>query len=456
MKELPPLSGLSSDEKDALIEALWKELQALRGEVEKLKRKKAKKTSRNSSLPPAKGFKSNLKADRQEPPAQRKGSLGRSGGGRELSLCPDQVIVARAKSCPHCGGAINELSQQLKGIYERIELPRVKPVVTRVERYGGHCTHCEKAYESAVPAGLEEGSPYGDSIASVVTYLRYSHALSYRRLSQAMEELYGLKISEGAIANLLQRVNQRLNDPVKAIVERLRSSRVVCSDETSARVKGKTQWEWVFQNSQVCFHLIRPSRGKVVIDEAMAGHRPQVWVSDLYSSQKAHPAQQWQVCLAHQLRDCQYAIDCGDDLFAPILKRMLLKAIGIGRRRKKLKESTLRQYVSRLKTKLWRALDLKPQNPEGQKLIRRYRRLRDNLFRFLEVEDVPPTNNSSERALRPSVIFRKVTNGFRSDWGAELFSKVRSIVGTAQRQGFSAFDAISRSLTSPQHAWLLS
>jgi transposase len=69
---------------------------------------------------------------------------------------------------------------------------------------------------------------------------------------------------------------------------------------------------------------------------------------------------------------------------------------------------------------------------------------------------VPPTNNSSEQALRWSVVFRKVTHGFRSDWGAALFAQVRSLVNTARRQGISAFKAISRALTSQQTDWLLS
>lgn len=60
----------------------------------------------------------------------------------------------------------------------------------------------------------------------------------------------------------------------------------------------------MFQNEQACLHVIRPSRGKAVIDWAMAGHRPQVWVLDLFSVQKAQPAERWQVCLARQLRDC--------------------------------------------------------------------------------------------------------------------------------------------------------
>jgi transposase len=70
-------------------------------------------------------------------------------------------------------------------------------------------------------------------------------------------------------------------------------------------------------------------------------------------------------------------------------------------------------------------------------------------------ETIPPTNHASEQALRWSVVFRKVTNGFCSDWGAELFAPVRSLVNTAQRHGISAFDAISRALTSHQTDWLL-
>ncbi len=88
-------------------------------------------------------------------------------------------------------------------------------------------------------------------------------------------------------------------------------------------------------------------------------------------------------------------------------------------------------------------------------LLNRYHKIRDHLLLFLTDETIPPTNNASEQALRWSVVFRKVTNGFRSDWGAERFAQVRSLVNTAQRQGISAFDAISRALTSQQTDWLL-
>lgn len=456
MKTLPSLQDLSHAQKDALIQALWEELQDLRKDVEKLQQKRVKKTSRNSSLPPAQGFKPNQQTQKEKGDAcQRTASEGRVGGGRELSRQPDQVVVAQAKQCPNCGSEVSVSSQQLKGIYERIDLPLVKPQVTRVERYGGKCGCCGQSYEAPVPAGLEPGSPFSSRIASIVSYLRYRHAISYERLSQLMEELYGLKISEGAIANLLRRVKTRLAVPFARIEARLRSARLVCSDETSARVNGQNQWEWVFQNDQVCLHVIRPTRGKVVIDEVMATHRPQIWVSDLFSAQAAHPAQQWQVCLAHQLRDCQYAIDAGDDLFAPRMKRLLLKAIALQRRRHRLAASTVQQYCARYRGALREILNLKPTQRDGQRLLKRYRKIQAHLFLFLEDETVPPTNNASEQALRWSVVFRKVTHGFRSDWGADLFAQMRSLINTAKRQGISAFDAISRTLNSQQANWLL-
>jgi transposase len=78
--------------------------------------------------------------------------------------------------------------------------------------------------------------------------------------------------------------------------------------------------------------VIRPSRGGDVIREVMEDHRPQVWVWDLFSSQKTHPVEDWQVFLAHQLRDCQYGIDAGDEILAPIMKRILLRAFILHRR----------------------------------------------------------------------------------------------------------------------------
>ena len=221
-----------------------------------------------------------------------------------------------------------------------------------------------------------------------------------------------------------------------------------------ARVSGLNQWEWVFQNERVCYHIIRPSRGAQVIEEVMAEAVPEVWGADLYSAQKCHPGQQWQVCLAHQLRDCQYAIDKGDTIFAPVMQELFQRAIGIHHRREGLASSTLERYRTQIKRQLKQALTLNPDQDDGKHLLKRYLEVQENLFVFLDRPEVPPTNNSSEQALRMSVIFRKVTNGFRSDWGKEVFSNIRSIINTGTRQGLSAFEAIQRALDSEIIAFL--
>ncbi|MEM9005101.1 MAG: hypothetical protein AAGE59_16455 [Cyanobacteria bacterium P01_F01_bin.86] len=120
MSELPPLDQLSPEEKDVLIGKLWQELKTLRDQVEKLNRKRVKKTSKNSSLPLAKGFKPN-QVSSESVPQVRQASLGRTGGGRELSQHADQVVVAQARTCPHCEAHLSPSQQQLRTLYECIE-----------------------------------------------------------------------------------------------------------------------------------------------------------------------------------------------------------------------------------------------------------------------------------------------------------------------------------------------
>jgi len=68
------------------------------------------------------------------------------------------------------------------------------------------------------------------------------------------------------------------------------------------------------------------------------------------------------------------------------------------------------------------------------------------MFVFLANRAIPPTNNGSEQALRPCVIFRKVTNCFRSEWGAKLYADIRSVIETARRRAIHAIDAIRLTL----------
>jgi len=443
------LSKLSHAEKDALILTLLARLDEahkliaeLQARIDELTR--PGKTPNNSSVPPSKGHKPNRpdKAKREGP---RKGSLGRKGGGRALTADPDEVVLAKPSRCHHCQHALVDADQRLDTRYDKIDLPRVRPTVTRVERYAAECPRCGATTLAPVPEGLEPGTPFSVNIVALAMYLRFVHAVSYQRLTRLLMELFGLAISEGALNAAFRRGKPQFDANVAAILARLRRARVIYSDETGVRIDGRGHWNWVFQNADVVIHVVRRSRGADVVAEVLAGHRPTLWVSDLYGAQQGH-ADRWQVCLAHQLRDCQYAIEAGDAVFAPRIKALLLRAVLLARRHRDLADSTRREYRRRLECSLDAAMALAPIARDGQRLRKRYARVREHLFTFLDDPEIAADNNSSERELRPTATYRKVTGGFRSDWGADLFAAVRSVIGTAARRGIDAYQAIRETL----------
>jgi transposase len=152
--------------------------------------------------------------------------------------------------------------------------------------------------------------------------------------------------------------------------------------------------------------------------------RPASQVSDLCSAQHGH-ADLWQFCLAHQQHDLRHAVEAGDTLFAPRLKALLVRAVVLARRRHMLEASTRREHRRRLERELDRVLALQPRHRHGHRRRRRCLAVRDSLFTFLEHPDAPPDNNGSKRDLRPMVVDRKLTGGFRSAWGPDLCAAVK-------------------------------
>src|ERR1700733_7704122 len=118
----------------------------------------------------------------------------------------------------HCKAALGDADQVLHGRYDRIDLPVVRPVVTRVERYAGHCPCCGGVTLAPVPEGMEEGSPFSVNILALAIYLRFAHAVSYRRLTQLFLHLFALQISEGALDAMFQRARPCFGNEVAAIL----------------------------------------------------------------------------------------------------------------------------------------------------------------------------------------------------------------------------------------------
>lgn len=397
------------------------------------------KTPDNSSVPPSRGQKPSRAERRAMKPK------GRPGTFRALSETPDRTVSATASACPHCDHTLSPDDQPGVHAYDHVDLPPIKPVVTRVLRHRGTCPCCRRAFSAPAPEGLAPGSPFGPGIVALVVHLHVTQAIGFERLSQLMAEVFGLTISEGAISNILARAEPPLTRAADAIAETVRASPVIASDETSARVMGQTWWQWVLASSTAIYHLIAETRSAKVVVDFLGGAKPDIWVADRYAGQNGHGFER-QVCLAHLLRDAQYGIDAGDAAFAPGFKHLLKRAIAIGRRRDALKDTTLAQYRADLERRLGRLLAMPPPTPAGRKLLRAIKRCRPDLFVFITRRDVPATNNACERALRPSVIFRKVTGCFRSRWGSRLYAAAISVIATGRLNGTSALQAITEAL----------
>lgn len=346
-----------------------------------------------------------------------------------------------ASACNHCGTDVAAQAQQCRQRYNHVDLPPIQPVVTCVELWGGRCRCCKRCYKAQAPDGMAPGSPFGPSIQALMSYLHHSHHVSFERLARIAKELFGLTISEGAIANMFRRLRTNMDAATASIRCKLLKAHIMASDEATTRTNGVTQWQWVFLSSEAVLHKIAPRRARSIAEDVLCQHRPDVWISDRYSDQQ-DLGREHQVCLAHVLRDVQYAIDSGDTVFAPRIRDHLRWAIKVGRRRDQLKDSTLAAYAAKADNALDRLVTIPVAHPAGRVLLTQIKAWRGKFFVFLTNRDVPATNNISEREIRPSVVFRKVTNGFRSDWGAQIHAGYRSVTGTARLSGKSALSAI--------------
>ena len=279
---------------------------------------------------------------------------------------------------------------------------------------------------------IAAATPFGPRLHATAVYLKTFQALSYERLQRALSDLFGLAISQGGLTNMLRRAATRFAAGREAALSVLRQATVVASDETSVRIEGSNSYHWVFRCEQAVVHHAAATRGACVVHEIMGGHRPAVWLSDRYVAQQGHADRQ-QTCLAHLARDAAYAVEAGDDPVALRLKLWLGSALALARRVTALAASTVHTHRRRLERVLDDILAAPVRCDLARDIQRRMHRARDQLLTFtLFPGQVEATNNACERDLRPAVIQRKNTNGYRAMWSATGEAAVRTVVATAR------------------------
>ncbi len=406
-----------------------------------LKIQRPGKTSRTSSKPPSLDKKARRKSAR--PGGARPGHKGHS---RSLHDDPDETVDHRPDECPHCKAALYEtLAGELAGEYDEIDLPKLAPFVRRHRRLAVICPHCAKQVKAPLPKAAH-GSPFGPRLDGLALYLKTFQSVSFARLEQMFDDVFGLKLSQGALANMLKRSHAPFATGKDEITGRLRRAGMVASDETGIRIEGLNGYHWVFLSENAIVHEPRLSRAAQVVRDVMGGHRPQIWLSDGYSAQQNH-GKHHQTCLAHLVRDVAYGLEASDDDLAFHLKIWLDSVFRLARDIGTYAVSTLKVKKRKLEKDLAEILNDNRACEVAERLRAKFARASPRLLTFLDYPgQVEVTNNACERALRPAVIQRKVTNGFRSMWAAEGDCAVRTVTDTARLAGQTPFQTIAATL----------
>jgi transposase len=391
MDERKALKQLNVDELVDIILALQARVQELEDKVNR-----PPKTPRNSSTPPSQGQKGKrLQKKRQ---AKRGPKTGHPGSSRTKSA-PDITVELRVEQCAVCGADLRDVAQTVIGSSQVVELPPVRPVVIEAQRCAVDCPVCGQAQSADYPAGLEPERVFGSRLEAIAHYLHLAHPLSYVRTQGILRDLFGLDLSLGALVNVVKRASGPFHDAAQAILDDIRASGVIGSDETGARIDGQTAWLWTLQTPDSAYYTIEPTRGAVVLETLMGDTVPMVWVSDLAKAQLKQPATLRQICLAHQTRDLQYAIDAHRCAWAYRFQALLFRAQRLGKHRDTMPPHEYGRQVVAIEHACDDLLAQVPRSPDSQNLRQRFLRHREHLFTFLSVPNVPPTNNASEQAV---------------------------------------------------------
>ncbi|MGZ3291384.1 MAG: IS66 family transposase [Xanthobacteraceae bacterium] len=399
------------------------------------------KTSRTSSKPP-----STDKKEKRENSRPGGAKPGHDPHNRRLADNPDVFRDHKPVVCGRCGGAFeSDADMTLIGEYDEIEIPPVKPYVIRHRRFACQCRQCGADVKAPAPA-VATTTPFGPRIHALAIYLKGFQALSYERLSSLFRDVLGLSVSEGALMNMFIRSRDGFRIEADKARVLLRAAKVVASDETGVRIEGTNSYHWVFHCKDAVVHQPDYSRAARVVEEAMGGHVPEVWISDRYSAQQKHGARH-QTCLAHLARDTAFALEHGVDDLPLRFKLWFGRAFDLAGSIAGFAASTIARKKRELENSLAALLVATTGCELARQLQAKIARARDQLLTFCDYPgEVEATNNGSERKLRPCVIQRKVTNGYRAMWAAQAEADVRTTIDTARLNGRNPFDVIVATL----------
>jgi len=408
---------------------LYQENQKLKEDIERLKEQ--------LKIPPKIRKEQEKKQSRSRPlPPERWGRKpGHPGITRPKPLSIDREVQQTLKACPDCRGRLSEPQEVTEHIQEDIIPAQV--MVSRYLRYRYWCRGCKKIVSAPyapdeVPCGY-----LGPMALITMAILKYHHGLPGNKIREVFRDLAGLKVSEGAIAQALQRLSYWLKVEVGVVAEALRRSPFVHLDETGWKVNGANHWLWAMVNERLAYYEIHPSRGSKIARALLGDNFKGTLISDFYSAYNKLGSRQ-QKCLVHLLREMRQLRqrDPTQDFLLPYrkLKRIIQDALRLNERRQNLGPIVFNRRKELLNERLISFGCSVQSHKDWKRLSARILKHHKSILAFLDVPGLPSNNNAAERSIRGHVIIRNRSYQNRTQKGAEAHSTLTSLIRSLELQ----------------------
>jgi len=427
------------------VEVLTRKVQQLEARVKELEAMllEATRAAKRQAAP----FARKRPKDKPRKPGRPKGHAPAHRAAPSPAAITETIETPLSNTCPDCGAALEDHQTHEQTVSD---LPKVEPVVTRYVSHSGYCSHCKKRVRSKHPdqpstAGGAARHQIGPHALALSADLKHRLGLSYQKSVELFRASFGLRLSAGALARAGQRLAHLADRTYQSLITIMRHSSTACGDETGWRIGGRPAWLWVFTNKLVTVFTIREGRGGDVIADVLGHDFGGVLSSDCCPSYDPIAAGDKQKCLGHIIKDLATleAVKTGAAVRFPRAALGVLRdAIALKRRGESMSPHGYAVACGRIEARTDRLLCGNYTDPANRRLANRMIKHRPHLYTFLYVDDVEPTNNAAERAIRPAVIARKLSAGNRSPTGAQTHSILASLAATARQHGTTLVDAV--------------
>lgn len=447
----------------ALVSELLKQLQQQSARLDKLE-EQVSKTSRNSSKPPSgDGFGKRTKSLRRRSDKPSGGQAEHPGQTLEFRNEPDFQPVYPLSTCPDCGASL--VDEPVEWVYARqvFDLPAVELSVTEHQVEVKHCQQCGASKQAAFPPEASNVVQYGPRLKSMMTYLMEGQLLPSQRTCEILQDLMGVSVSEGTLYTTREQCFERLEPLMSEVQGQIHDAAMVHFDETGLRVKQQLWWLHVASTDGLTAYFVHPKRGREAMDamgilptfEGKAMH-------DGWHSYAQYEGCEHFLCNAHHLRELQFIWEHYQQTWAFQLSLLLvsihshverLRAAGTD----VLAAAQLAAYETRYEAILEQGLKANPlatPTPDAPKkrgrpkrspprnLLERLHKHKASVLGFMLDFTIPFDNNQAERDVRMMKLKQKISGGFRSEDGAQMFCRIRGYLATMKKQGHNVFEAL--------------